>query len=44
MSVLGVCGMLWMLAVLAVLVVRAAVLGEVLCVGRAVAGVGLGRV
>lgn len=42
MPVLGVCGMLWMLAVLAVLVVRATVRGEVLCVGRAVAGVGLG--
>lgn len=46
-SVLGVLWVLTVLAVLgvlAVLVVGAAVLREVLCVGRAVAGVGLGGV
>ena len=41
--VLTVLAVLGVLAVLVVLVVGAAVLREVLCVGRAVAGVGLGR-
>lgn len=42
-SVLRVLWVLTVLGVLAVLVVGAAVLREVLCVGRAVARVGLGR-
>lgn len=49
LPMLGMCSMLrvlWVLTVLsmlAVLVMGAAVLREVLCVGRAMAGVGLGR-
>lgn len=49
LRVCSVLGVLWVLivltvlGVLAVLVVGAGVLREVLCVGRAVAGVGLGR-
>lgn len=46
LPVLGVCsvlGVLTVLAVLGVLAVGSAVLREVLCVGRAVAWVGLGR-
>lgn len=42
-SMLGVLTVLTVLGVLAVLVVGATVLRKMLCVGRAVAGVGLGR-